>query len=166
VFPVGATSATIAVPVLGDALNEPDETFVLNLTGGNVVITDGQGQATIVDDDPDPEFRIDDAVVTEGNAGPTMAVFTVTMAPSGQAQTVDYQAAAGTAIAGVASRACQAPCLRARRQLAADQRACSGDLAGVRRDVRGEPLEQRRPAHRRLRARLHLDDDAPSLLTS
>ena len=49
-FAPGVTSQTISVPVLGDTSFEADETFFVNLTN-NSFILDGQGQATIVNDD-------------------------------------------------------------------------------------------------------------------
>lgn len=52
VIPAGSLSTTIVVPVVGDQIIEPDETFVVNLTGvTGAVATDTQGQATIVNDD-------------------------------------------------------------------------------------------------------------------
>lgn len=51
-FAPGATSQTITVPVLGDTLDEPDETFTVELSGAaNATISDGQGVGTITDDD-------------------------------------------------------------------------------------------------------------------
>jgi hypothetical protein len=53
-FTEGETSKTVAVPVLGDNVFEPDETFLLNLLGvTNGTIADGQGVGTILNDDPD-----------------------------------------------------------------------------------------------------------------
>ncbi|NUM74601.1 T9SS type A sorting domain-containing protein, partial [candidate division KSB1 bacterium] len=47
-FPVGSTTQTITVVVNGDAVNEPDETFFVNLSGAvNATIVDTQGQGTI-----------------------------------------------------------------------------------------------------------------------
>jgi hypothetical protein len=52
VFLPGSLRATVAVPIQGDLVDEPDETFVLNLSGAvNGVMTDAQGVATIRDDD-------------------------------------------------------------------------------------------------------------------
>jgi hypothetical protein len=51
-FTPGASSQPVAVPVLGDAAIEPDETFFLNLTGPvNATLGDAQGVGTIGDDD-------------------------------------------------------------------------------------------------------------------
>jgi hypothetical protein len=51
----------VTVPVVGDALDEPDETFVVNLSnlvGSPGRISDGQGVGTIVDDDPAPSLSV------------------------------------------------------------------------------------------------------------
>ncbi len=102
VFPPGATSRTIAVPVLGDALDEPDETFFVNLSGAlNATLADSQAQATIIDNEATPSLSINDVTITEGNSGSANAVFTVSLSPaSSQVVTVDYASANGTAAAG------------------------------------------------------------------
>jgi hypothetical protein len=47
------TSQTITVPVLGDVLDEDDETFDVRLENPvNATIADDKGIGTIVDDDP------------------------------------------------------------------------------------------------------------------
>ncbi|MDP7276846.1 MAG: Calx-beta domain-containing protein [Planctomycetaceae bacterium] len=52
VFAPGEVTRTFSVPVIGDTLDEADETFLVNLTGANgAVIIDGQGIGTIVNDD-------------------------------------------------------------------------------------------------------------------
>ena len=51
-FTPGETSKTITVPVLGDSVDEPDETFSVDLSNAvNATIADGHGEGTIVDDD-------------------------------------------------------------------------------------------------------------------
>src|SRR5262245_12250474 len=63
-FEPGQTSQTIPVPILGDRIGEPNETFVVNLDSPiNATIADGQGVGTIVDDEP--RLSIGDAAVTE-----------------------------------------------------------------------------------------------------
>src|SRR5262249_53099087 len=100
-FAPGTTSQLITVPVLADTVAEPTETFLATLScAANPPIADGQGIGTIVDDDAAPTIAISDAAVTEGNAGTTSAVFTVSLsATSGQTITVDYATANDTAIA-------------------------------------------------------------------
>lgn len=52
IFNPGVVTRTITVTVQSDALNEPDETFFVNLSNpSNASIADGQGVGTIVDDD-------------------------------------------------------------------------------------------------------------------
>jgi hypothetical protein len=101
-FAPGALTQFLTVTVLGDTLDEPDETFTVNLSNAvNAAIADGQGVGTILDDDPEPTLSISDASVTEGNAGPVSAVFTVTLsAASGRVVSVTYATADGTASAG------------------------------------------------------------------
>jgi len=49
----GSSSKTISVTVKGDLLDEPNETFFVNLSSPvNATISDAQGVGTIVDDDP------------------------------------------------------------------------------------------------------------------
>jgi Calx-beta domain len=51
-FPPGTTTRTITVPVEGDTLEEPDETFFVDLsTVVGATLADGQAQGTIMDDD-------------------------------------------------------------------------------------------------------------------
>jgi chitinase len=52
-FAPGVTTQPVTVLVQGDSLDEPDETFFVNLSGAvNAIIGDGQGVGTITDDDP------------------------------------------------------------------------------------------------------------------
>ena len=97
-------SRVVSVPVIGDALNETTETFVVNLSnlvGSPGTIGDAQGVATITDDDPVPVLSVNDVSVTEGNVGTATATFTVTLsAASGKAVTFNWATAAGSATAG------------------------------------------------------------------
>ena len=98
-IPAGASTYSFTVLVNGDALNEPADTFFVNVTNvTNAIVGDGQGIGTITNDDALPSFSINDATVIEGNAGTVNAVFTVTLsAASGQTTTVNYATADGTA---------------------------------------------------------------------
>ncbi|MBA4148927.1 MAG: DUF11 domain-containing protein [Verrucomicrobia bacterium] len=54
-FPVGSTNATFSVPVLGNTVNESDETFFVNLTlPSNATIANAQAVGTILNDDAVP----------------------------------------------------------------------------------------------------------------
>src|SRR5262249_39351596 len=99
-FEPGQTSRTIPVPVLGDRLGEPDETFVVSLDSPiNATVLDGQGLGTIRDDEP--RMGIGDVRASEGNAGQTSFAFTVTLSAASDAPvTVDWATADGTAAAG------------------------------------------------------------------
>src|SRR5207249_2204132 len=99
-FAPGETSKTITVQVNGDRLVEPSETFFVNLNNLNYgVIADGQGQGTILDDEP--RVTINDVTKTEGNSGTTSFTFTVSLSAGYDVPvTVDYATANGAATAG------------------------------------------------------------------
>jgi hypothetical protein len=101
-FAPGETTKSINVPIINDTMDEPSETFFVNLTNAsNSVILDNQGQGTITDNDAAPTISINDTSVTEGNSGTTNATFNVTLsAASGFTVTVNYATADGTATAG------------------------------------------------------------------
>ncbi len=98
-IPAGSSTYIFTVLVNGDLLNEPTETFFVNVTsvlGANVV--DAQGVGTITNDDPLPQINTSNISVLEGNSGTANAVVTVTLnAASGQTVTVSYATADGTA---------------------------------------------------------------------
>jgi len=97
------TALTVSVPVVGDTLDEFDETFRLALSNfvNAAPVTAGLGRATILDDDPSPALSISDVSVNEGNSGTTSAVFTVRMSVvSAKAIQVTYTTANGSASSG------------------------------------------------------------------
>lgn len=58
-FAPGQTNRTVAVSVFDDAISEPNETFMVNLTGPvNAVVGRPAGTGTIFDNDGPPEFQI------------------------------------------------------------------------------------------------------------
>jgi len=62
-FSPGTTTQRVPMDIKGDALDEPDETFYVDLSDAqNASIARGRGTITIVDDDPAP-FRLLDAYV-------------------------------------------------------------------------------------------------------
>ncbi|WP_125730857.1 beta strand repeat-containing protein [Microcystis viridis] len=99
-FAPGATSQTIAIPVIGDSLSENDETFFVNLSNpSNGAIVDNFATVTITNDEP--TLSIDDLTIIEGNSGTSNAIFTVRLSrTSSTPVTVEYSTANGTAIAG------------------------------------------------------------------
>jgi hypothetical protein len=77
-FAPGESSKTITVPVYGERVAEPDETFSVNLSAPiNATIGDAQGIGTILDDEP--RISIDDVTRTEGSKGTTYFTFTVAL---------------------------------------------------------------------------------------
>jgi hypothetical protein len=101
-FAPGTVTRTVVVPVLGDTVNEGNETFFVNLGApANATLADAQGQGTIQDDDA-AGLSISDVVVRERVTPHTsVAKFTVTLAPTVSGTvTVNWATADGTATAG------------------------------------------------------------------
>src|SRR6185436_10214493 len=88
-FPAGTISETFTVPVLGDLLDEPNETFVVNLNAPSLGrIARAQGVATIRDDDI-AILSVNTVAIVEGDIGSQEAVFTVRLStPSTRVVTV------------------------------------------------------------------------------
>jgi chitinase len=99
-FAPGETTKTITVPVIGDRLAEPTETFVVTLSDPvNAVVADGRGVGTVADDEP--RISINDVARGEGKSRTTAFTFTVTLSAAyDQAVTVSYRTVDGTAKAG------------------------------------------------------------------
>ncbi len=100
-FTPGETSKTITVEVLGDAVDEEDETVTVPLSNAaNASLPAGPGTLTITDDDAAPVASIagGPAVAEDGSAG---AGFTITLsAPSAKPISVGFSTVDGTATAG------------------------------------------------------------------
>lgn len=98
-FAAGETHKTVTVGLMDDSTDETVETFRVALANAtNAAIVDAQGQGTITDNDAAPTLSISDSTVNE-DAG--TATFTVNLsAVSGQAISVNYATADGTATAG------------------------------------------------------------------
>jgi probable HAF family extracellular repeat protein len=98
IIPAGQTAGTITVLVNGDRIAEPNETFFMNLSGAtNGVISDSQGVATIIDDEP--RISISDAAKKEGKRGQTtLFTFTVSLSAAyDQPVTMSFKTTDGTA---------------------------------------------------------------------
>ena len=99
----GTITKTFSNNIIADNTFEPNETFFLNLSNvTNATITDAQGQATIVNDDPQPTIAIASSSRLEGAQGTSgNASFEVKLSnPSFQTITVSFATADGTATAG------------------------------------------------------------------
>jgi bacillolysin len=99
-IPAGAASSVVNVPVLGDLVDEPNETFTVNLSAPvNATLADAQGLGTIVDDDATPVLSVPDVAAAE--AAGTMTYTVALTNPRSIPITVSFATAAGTATPGV-----------------------------------------------------------------
>ena len=100
-FTPGATTRTVPIALVTDALDEPAETFTIGLSSpSGATIADGSGTGTISDDDTAPGLSVADASVSEGTGAAGTASVVVTLsAPSGQSVAVTYATTNGTAAA-------------------------------------------------------------------
>ena len=96
-FAVGETSKPVPVLTTQDNVYDPNETFSLMLSnpvGATLISTDAVAEGKIIDDEPPPSLSVGPGRGVEGNN----VDFPVTLSPvSGQAVTVDYETAFGTA---------------------------------------------------------------------
>jgi hypothetical protein len=101
-FPVGTTTLTVSVPIIGDFTPEENETFLVQLSNPlHATLADDTAVGTITNDDPTPPgISIGDVMLVEGDGGLANAVFTVSLgSASNQAISVHYETANGTATA-------------------------------------------------------------------
>jgi hypothetical protein len=98
-FAPNQTTATIPVPVVGDRIAEPNETFTVTLsqpTNAFLSLTNSTGTGTILDDEP--RISINNVSHNEGTKGTTAFVFTVSLSAAYDAPvTVQYATADGSA---------------------------------------------------------------------
>ena len=110
----GSTGATVKVVVVGDGVDETNETFNVALSRPvGALLADGAGTGTVLDDDPaavtGKRLAIGDVAVHEGDAGARVAAFTVSLSKAstttvtvnfatlkGTAKGADYTATSGT----------------------------------------------------------------------
>jgi len=97
-FAAGELSQTITVQLVGDLLDEPNETFVVNLSGpAGATLAKSTGTGTILNDD-DLVLTVGDVAAAEGPSGTTAFLFTVNLSTkSASPVTVQYATADGTA---------------------------------------------------------------------
>ncbi len=102
VIPAGTTAKSISVPIVGDLIIEPTETFTVKLSGNTAgALGKSNGIGTIVNDDGVAGLSVNDVSVAEGNSGTTNATFTVTLStPASATVSVNYATNNGTALAG------------------------------------------------------------------
>lgn len=103
-FADGETIKTFDIPILSDALLEPEESLTLSLR--NPADRDSVGAQstmllTIRDQSARPTISVNSVSVSEGNAGTTPAVFTVSLFPeTGRTVTVNFTTLPSSALAG------------------------------------------------------------------
>jgi len=101
-FAANEMTKTFAVPIIDDAVNEPNETVILTLSGiagGGTLGTPSSAVLTIIDDDGAPVLSVNSLSLNEGNEGTTTFNFTVSLlGASSRIVTVKYDTADGSAI--------------------------------------------------------------------
>lgn len=100
-FAPGETVKTIPVSILGDTIDEQDETFTLKLlTPTNATFAKDSAVGTIVDNDA-RALSIGDLSIVEGNSGTKTMTFKVTLSSAAaQVITVDFETVNGSATKG------------------------------------------------------------------
>jgi len=100
-FPGGPLTQEVTVAVAADTLSESTETFTVVLSNAtHALLGDASGLGTITDDDSPPVLAVDDVTLAEGDAGSSLATFTVSLARSpDDTVTVEITTADSTAIA-------------------------------------------------------------------
>ena len=98
-FLPGDRVKTVQVPIVGDRLDEDDETLVVVLSKPvSATIADNHGDGAIADDDLNHSLAIDDVTLLEGDAGTINATFVVRLnTAGGRKVSVDYATADVTA---------------------------------------------------------------------
>ncbi len=104
-FAPGVTNQTIVVKIIGDALDENNETFRVLLSNAvNATLADAQAVGTITDDDATPTLVFAHPSIVEGNVGANNYTLPVSLsAVSGRSVSVFYTTATnvGGAVSGV-----------------------------------------------------------------
>jgi chitinase len=96
-FAPGQTTRNVSVPIKGDLLDEPNETFAVTLANAQgAAIGDGVATGRIVDQDPAPALSVADASRVEGFP----LSFAITLSgPSGRTVRVGVATSDGSAVA-------------------------------------------------------------------
>ena len=100
-IPAGESAAEIGVQVVGDTLDEADETFSVVLSAPvNATLGESSAVVTIADDDPTPAISLTTTSIAEGTSGTHDRELVATLsAPSGRAVSADWATASGSALA-------------------------------------------------------------------
>ncbi|WP_271783983.1 Calx-beta domain-containing protein [Aquimarina algiphila] len=96
----GTIDGSINLNNVSDALDENDETVIVDITGVTNGAESGTQQVTytILDDDSTPTLSISDPTIGEGNSGSTNVTFTISLSTaSGKTVTVNYATSDNTA---------------------------------------------------------------------
>ena len=101
-FNAGDSAMTVSVPVTGDIVDEPDETFTVTLSNASgAPITDATGTGTIADDDAEPTVTLELDTASIDENGGVSAVTARLDRPSSEATTVTVSASpVSPAVAG------------------------------------------------------------------
>jgi hypothetical protein len=94
-------SKQISITVCGDTRDEPDQTFFVNITARGAAVQDGQGLATILDDDPPPVLSISDGTRGESPTALFTAFGVSLVGSTDNVVSVRYTTADRSAIGGV-----------------------------------------------------------------
>ena len=98
-FTAERAEQVVAVPLVDDAVDEPEETLTVVLTNvANAMIGTAAAVGVIEDDDPVPELEISGGAASEGE---TMGFAVTLSGSSGRTVTVDFATSDGTAVAEV-----------------------------------------------------------------
>jgi len=100
-FAVGETQKTISVPIVGDTIPEPDDTFYMELfSPANALLSRSFAYGTILNDDTGgPTVTASDVRIVEGNTGTKSAEITF-LANQPYFGYVNYSTVDGTAVSG------------------------------------------------------------------
>lgn len=101
-FAPGEVSKEVLVDVLGDGIDENNESVGVKLTSPvNAILASAAGEGVITDNDAAPTLSITDLVLAEGNTGTTSAILRVRLsAASGRDVFINFNTVDGTALAG------------------------------------------------------------------
>jgi len=98
----GSTYVDISIPILGDSVNEVDETFEIYLSSPtNATIGDASGVVTIIDDDIADSLSINDASIAEEDSDKNATIKIIFSSPTVSDLDITYHTVAGSATENV-----------------------------------------------------------------